>query len=129
MGNIGAIKSEDQLTGKLSANRRISGKINAKGTLSGRLSKKNRIKGHISFPGSIKGYIRGEQKLIGVIQPSTDTECHHKEYDGEYEVIPKAYEKTVLETNKRIMKDNITVHEIPITIVTNLSGGSTACIG
>jgi hypothetical protein len=99
MGSIGAIKIEDHLTGKLSANRRISGKI------------------------------RGEQKLIGVIQPSTDSECHHREYDGEYEVIPKAYEKTVLETNKRIMKDNITVHEIPITIVTNLSGGSTACIG
>lgn len=50
-------------------------------------------------------------------------------YDGEYEVIPKKDEQTVLETQGKVLVNDVTVLEIPYQAVGNLSGGKTAIIG
>ena len=49
-------------------------------------------------------------------------------YDGAYEVTPRLTEQK-LETYHRIMRDDVTVHEIPITSTSNPEGGRTVLIG
>ena len=49
-------------------------------------------------------------------------------YEGEYEVTP-AVEKQTLQTAKKIMKEDITVKEIPYAEVSNPAGGTTVIIG
>lgn len=49
-------------------------------------------------------------------------------YDGEYEVTPRLTEQT-LETYHTIMRDDVTVHGIPITRVSNPQDGLTVLIG
>ena len=129
MNGTGMLTSDNQLTGVLSSRGSLIGRIKGAETLSGVLSKRNTLKGTLAPVGYVTGEISGSQKLFGTIQPSTDSECHHKKYDGDYVVDPKAYEETVLQTKRKLMEDDVTVHEIPITIVTNVSGGATACIG
>lgn len=58
-----------------------------------------------------------------VIDPST-----HDYYRGIYVVTPRAYSQTVLETADKIMRDDVTVLEIPYYEVSNLSGGYTVNI-
>lgn len=50
-------------------------------------------------------------------------------YNGEHSVTPKIEEKVTLGTAKKILKANIVVEKIPITRVTNTSGGNTVIIG
>ena len=50
-------------------------------------------------------------------------------YDGEYVVTPKAWEEVILETQGYLMRDDVTVLEIPYFETSNLSGGKTAIIG
>lgn len=50
-------------------------------------------------------------------------------YEGDYEVIPSAKQKQVLETAQKIMSKNVTVHKIPYSQTSNLSGGDTVYIG
>jgi hypothetical protein len=129
MNSTGILTSDNRLTGVLSSRGTLIGRINGAETLSVILSKHTILKGSLSPAGYVFGRISGEQELYGTIQPSTGSECHHKRYDGDYVVDPKAYDQTVLQTNKKLMDDDVTVHEIPITIVTNIGGGATACIG
>lgn len=49
-------------------------------------------------------------------------------YEGEYEVTP-TFEKQILKTAKKTMKENVTVNEIQVTVVSNSSGGNTVIIG
>lgn len=49
-------------------------------------------------------------------------------YTGDYDVIPRVYQQ-ILETKDKVMNDDVTVEEIPIAKVLNLSGGLTATIG
>lgn len=44
-----------------------------------------------------------------------------EEYDGEYTVIPKTYVQ-YLETTNKLMRDDVTVTEIPYDEVTNIYG-------
>lgn len=50
-------------------------------------------------------------------------------YDGEYEVTPSTVQKQVLKTAQKIMSKNVTVHKIPYSQTSNLSGGDTVYIG
>lgn len=52
----------------------------------------------------------------------------YDEYAGEYEVTPRITEQ-VLPTSKKVMTDDLVVREIPVTRVTNTSGGNTIIIG
>ena len=49
-------------------------------------------------------------------------------YEGEYEVTPRLYEQG-LETRNKLMLNDVTVHEIPITMTSNPQGGKTVLIG
>lgn len=49
-------------------------------------------------------------------------------YLGEYEVQP-TFDDQILETGGLYMRDDVTVNEIPVARVSNLSGGKTITIG
>ena len=49
-------------------------------------------------------------------------------YTGEYTVTPRLYEQA-LDTDGKIMDEDVTVHEIPVTRATNPHGGQTVLIG
>ena len=51
-----------------------------------------------------------------------------EEYKGAYEVTPKLEAQT-LPTALKVMRNDIEIKEIPITTVTNTSGGNTVIIG
>lgn len=50
-------------------------------------------------------------------------------YDGEYVITPKPFTEQILETKNKSMVDDVTVLEIPYSVVTNPQGGKTANIG
>ena len=52
----------------------------------------------------------------------------HESYTGEYEVVPK-FEEQILNTNGKLMRDDVDVLSIPVVYTDNISGGSTAYIG
>ena len=49
-------------------------------------------------------------------------------YDGSYEVTPRLYAQS-LDTDGKLMEDDVTVYEIPISRTTNPTGGLTVLIG
>lgn len=49
-------------------------------------------------------------------------------YDGEYNVIPKAYEEQVLQTKEKTLLENVTVQKVPFYEISNASGGTTVYI-
>ena len=51
-----------------------------------------------------------------------------EEYKGSYEVTPKLEEQT-LQTASKVMRNDVKIKEIPITTVSNSSGGNTVIIG
>ena len=50
------------------------------------------------------------------------------EYEGSYEVTPRLYVQS-LDTDGKLMEDDVTVYEIPVTRTTNPTGGLTVLIG
>lgn len=49
-------------------------------------------------------------------------------YDGDYVVTPKFTEQTI-PTKDKVMVDDVTIKSIPISVVSNTSGGNTVIIG
>ena len=49
-------------------------------------------------------------------------------YDGEYDVVPN-FETQILETAKKKMDDDVTVHPVPVYRTSNPQGGKTIFIG
>lgn len=49
-------------------------------------------------------------------------------YTGPYEVVPAAFEGQVLDTNGKLMRNDVLVHEIPYLETSNDSGGVTVSI-
>ena len=93
----------------------------------------------------LNGVIMGTTELVGVIHGNQNIVGHIKEsgvlsgniaiggnvypfYDGEYEVTPRVHEQ-ILDTDGKVMSDDVTVHEIPVTRTTNPYGGQTVVIG
>lgn len=50
-------------------------------------------------------------------------------YDGPYQVTPMANTAQILPTADLVMQEDVIIHEIPYSEVSNLSGGKTATIG
>lgn len=50
------------------------------------------------------------------------------EYEGEYVIIPLAYDQQVLDTKDKLCRENIIVKEVPLWETSNLSGGNTVYI-
>ena len=49
-------------------------------------------------------------------------------YQGDYEITPRLYQP-LFDTNGKLMHDDLTVYEIPVTRTTNPTGGLTVLIG
>ena len=49
-------------------------------------------------------------------------------YEGEYEVVPKV-ERQILETEQKLMTEDLLIHGIPFYEVSNDAGGTTVYIG
>jgi hypothetical protein len=67
-----------------------------------------------------------KDKLAGVIAQSGGS---FPKYEGDYEVTPSLSEEIKLETAKKLMTDDVTVHKVPRYDVTNEAGGTTIYIG
>lgn len=76
--------------------------------ITGNISPINRINGNITY-----GNGTGESVPI---------------YDGNYEVTPLAFERTILNTKDKKMENNVVVKEIPYYETSNPSGGNTVYI-
>lgn len=50
------------------------------------------------------------------------------EYEGEYEVTPRLYEQSLATTDKAL-RDDVTVHQIPVVYTSNIYDGMTVVIG
>ena len=53
----------------------------------------------------------------------------YEPYMGNYTVLPKPFEETVLLTKEKVMTDNVRVLEIPFAQVSNPQGCKTTTIG
>lgn len=49
-------------------------------------------------------------------------------YDGEYDVVPRLTQQ-ILETKDKLLEQDLVIEKIPITSVSNQSGGNTIIIG
>ena len=68
----------------------------------------------------------GDEELeLTLTDPAT---AYVPEYTGEYEVTPRL-EEQMLETSGRLMRDDVTVHEIPVVYTSNPFNGKTVVIG
>lgn len=70
-----------------------------------------------------KSIIEVDAEIVSIIRTGSDWGY----YDGPYVVIPTA-EGFELDTELKIMRDDVTVEPIPYTEVSNLSGGLTVNI-
>ena len=84
----------------------LIGSLKSSGQLSGFLSETKGISGLLTIPSA-----------VGV-----------ETYDGSYEVTPRLYAQS-LDTDGKLMEDDVTVYEIPVTRTTNPTGGLTVLIG
>lgn len=91
------------------ATKKLTATIKAKGTLTGSIKRRQRLQGVISKP-----------QIIGTAA---------EKYEGDVIITPLAYQQQSLETAGKLVETNITVKEIPIAEVTNISGGKTVIIG
>lgn len=86
------------------------------------------LNGTLTSAGLLHGSLVGDHhKIQGTLTIPTTPGLEL--YGGPYEVTPKAWEEQVLETEGKLMADDVTVYEIPITRTTNPTGGLTVLIG
>lgn len=67
-----------------------------------------------------------KDKLTGIIGQSGGS---YPKYEGDYEVTPSLSEEITLETAKKLMSDDVTIHKVPRYDVANEAGGKTVYIG
>lgn len=90
------------------------------GTLKAVQGERIPIEGILTLQGSLVGSLTRRQSLNGVLSiPQTADAAI---YDGEYQVTPKAYNSQVLQTQNKLMTDNVTVFEVPYYETSNLYG-------
>lgn len=85
------------------------------------------LNGTLTSAGLLHGTLVGDHhKIQGTLTipstPGLDL------YDGSYEVTPRLYAQS-LDTDGKLMRDDVTVYEIPVTRTTNPHGGQTVLIG
>ncbi len=90
--------------------------LSASSNLIGRLSGGERINGRLSGGEQLNGSMTVPERVNSNI------------YDGDYTVTP-IFENMILETNGKLMLDDVSVLKIPVEITTNITGGKTVYIG
>lgn len=86
------------------------------------------ITGRLDGACVLHGTLEARGQLTGTLTLPTLAPPIHPTYDGPYEVTPHFFEQT-LETNNKLMTDDVTVEIIPAHEVTNPQGGLTVTIG
>lgn len=76
--------------------------------------------GNIVGVPTLQGRISGPRTLTGYITYGIRTGA--EKYDGDYVVIPKAHNATILATEGKLMEDDVTVTEIPYWETSNTNG-------
>lgn len=74
---------------------------------------------------SLRGNLCGAESLSGEL---TFSSTGFDLFDGSYIVDPKLEAQT-MPTKGKVMGDDVTINKIPITVVSNASGGNTVIIG
>lgn len=88
----------------------------------------DKITGNISPIKIINGNISSNKKVTGNITYGNGMGESVPIYDGNYEITPLAFQRTVLETEGKKMASNVVCKEIPYYETSNLSGGTTVYI-
>lgn len=88
----------------------------------------DKITGNISPINKINGNIISNKKIDGNITYGNGSGETVPIYEGNYEVTPLAFQRTVLNTEGKKMENNVVVKEIPYYETSNLSGGTTVYI-
>ena len=82
--------------------------------------------GNLKSSGQLSGFLNAQKGISGVL--TIPSAVGATVYDGSYEVTPRLYAQS-LDTDGKLMEDDVTVYEIPISHTTNPTGGLTVLIG
>lgn len=77
--------------------------------------------------GQLVGVIAARQQLQGVVMIASTAQA--ETFAGPYSVTPKVASDVILETTKKLMREDVTVLKIPQFEVSNEAGGKTFIIG
>ena len=84
------------------------------------------LTGTLTSSGQISGFLNAAKGVSGLL--TIPSAVGVEAYDGPYEVTPRLYAQS-LDTEGKLMTDDVDVYEIPITHTTNPTGGLTVLIG
>lgn len=84
--------------------------IKALGTLRGTISAESTLSGKLSASGGLSGKL------------SMATAASYEVYEGDYKVVPQAFNTQTLETANKLLKENIVVAEVPFFETSNETG-------
>lgn len=87
------------------------------------------IEGEVSLSSTIEGEMAMTSVIDGEIDKVFFVDVSHPVYDGEYIVTPLVNSQVILDTNGKLMEDDVTVLKVPYLETANPSGGNTAYIG
>ena len=87
------------------------------------------LEGKITSLQSILGNVSNSLMISGSVSPGNVATNKFPFYQGSYIVTPVASLDLLLETENKVLQDNIIVNRIPYSQVSNLSGGYTVSIG
>ena len=88
-----------------------------------------RIELEITDPEEIELQTEEEQTAVLTMGDATIISQVYPDYEGPYIVTPILNNDTILETQEKTMRDDITVKAIPVVQTTNPYGGQTVVIG
>ncbi len=80
------------------------------------------VKGTIRGIATLTGRIMGMPSIRGTIEAGGIVSYDYPAYEGETVITPKVGEATVLETKQHVLRENVTVLEIPDYETSNLYG-------
>lgn len=87
------------------------------------------LTGTLSSAATIAGSITASGLALSAVLSITPAAPAYDIYDGSYEVTPRLHDPVTLETAEKLMQDDVTIHEIPITRTSNPQDGITVLIG
>lgn len=108
----------------------IKPQVNLKGVISIKTEEVERQSKEITITeNGVVEIVPDSLKLLDKVTVTTDVIGGDvAEYKGSYEVTPSLDEQT-LPTSRKVMREDVIIKEIPITKVSNTSGGNTIIIG
>lgn len=117
----------------------VTGNISSIDNIDATLSPKEQIQGNLTIitetvTGTVspliktKANIDSKKTITGKVTYGNGTGEYAPVYDGDYEVIPLAFQDIILPTKDKKMMGDVVVKEVPYYETSNLSGGVTVYI-